>query len=247
MVLKLFNKDKVYSPSEKVGEYTILRALGEGRYGICYLASKGDKQYILKQLKKDMLKQAGEKAKYEQEVLDKIHYESIPKFIEKLQYDKFTGYVLEYKEGKTFEEIIYVDNYVFSKEEIYEIGLQLINISEYLHSLRIVHRDIRVPNVLYHNGKVILLDFGLARWVNNERYTPDVDFSYLGDFLIHLYYTAYEVVDEVERPWYEELELEEDEKRVLKRLMGVTERYKSIEEVKKDFLMLKAKNNGIVL
>lgn len=239
MVIKLFNKDKVYSPSDKIGEYTILKVLGEGRFGICYLANKDEKLYIVKQLKKGMLKQSGEKIVYEREILEKTQHECIPKFIEKISNDKFYGYILEYKEGKTFEEIIFADNYVFKKEEIYNIALQLISIAEYLHSIGVVHRDIRVPNVLYNNGKVILLDFGLARWINNKRYSVDVDFSYLGDFLIHLYYTAYEIKEEIdEKPWYEELDLYDDEKRVLKRLMGIEERYKSIEEVKEEFLML---------
>lgn len=238
MVLRLFNKDKVYSPTEKIGEYTIKKILGEGRYGICYLIYKDKKQYILKQLKKGMLKKIGFKVNYEKEILQKVQHGHIPKFIKKLEYDTFSGYVLEFKEGKTFEEIIFEDNYIFDRKEIYNIGMQLINILKYLHDIGVVHRDIRVPNVLYNEQKVYLVDFGLARWINKKNYTADIDFSYLGDFLIHLYYTSFESNDSKEKPWYEELDLLKNEKIFLKRLMGIDDKYENINQVEADFLFL---------
>ncbi|MDP4142864.1 MAG: protein kinase [Bacillota bacterium] len=231
--------DTVYSPTEQVGEYTVLRILGEGRYGICYLVSKDNKQYILKQLKRNMLKKIGHKANYEPEILKTLNHKRIPKFIEKLEYDKFLGYILELKEGKTLEEIIFIDNYVFSKEEIFNIAIQLIDILKYLHGKGIVHRDIRVPNVLYNLGEIHLVDFGLARWVNEDRYVETVDFSYFGDFLLHLLYTAYNVENEQEKPWYEELDLPKEEMIFLKRLLGMEEVYKDINQVENELLKIK--------
>ncbi|MCX7922985.1 MAG: protein kinase family protein [Clostridia bacterium] len=238
MVLKLFNKDKVYLPGQQIVGYTVLELLGEGRYGICYLVSEGDRQYILKQLKREMLKKIGHKVSYEKEILRSIQHDSIPRYIKKLEFDDFFGYVLEFKEGKTFEEIIYKDNYTFKREEIYDIGMQIINILKYLHSKGIVHRDIRVPNTLFNNGNVYLVDFGLARWANNEKYKLDVDFSYFGDFLLHLHYTSFEGEGAKAKPWYEELQLTENEVTLLKRLLGIEERYKSIEEIEVDFLSI---------
>ncbi len=139
-----------------------------------------------------MLKKIGSKVIYEQEILKNINHNCIPKFIKTLQFEKFFGYVLEYKEGKTFEEIICEDEYVFKREEIYDICIQIIEILKYLHKSGIVHRDIRIPNTIYYKKKVNLVDFGLARWINNKRYTENVDFSYLGDFLLHLYYTSFQ-------------------------------------------------------
>jgi serine/threonine-protein kinase len=239
MVLKLFNKDKIYSPYQKIDEYTVLEILGEGRYGICYLVHKDEKRYIIKQFKKGMLKKIGYKAKFEEEILRAIQHDSIPKFIRRIEYDEFLGCLLEFKEGKTFENIIFKDNYVFEREEIYSVAMQLINILKYLHSEGVVHRDIRVPNTIYKQGKVYLVDFGLSRWINKKRYTVDVDFSYFGDFLIHLYYTSFEVKDNKEKPWYNELDLSKEELVFLKRLLGIEEKYKNINEVEKDFLSLR--------
>ncbi|AWI05150.1 protein kinase family protein [Clostridium drakei] len=239
MVLNLFKKDKIYLPGEQIDKYTIVKIIGEGRYGICYLVSNNNKNYILKQLKKEMLKKIGKKVCFEEEILSSVNHNCIPRFIEKIEKDKFSGYILEFKEGKTFEEIIFKDDYIFRRKEIYKICFQLISILKYLHSMGIVHRDIRVPNTLYNNGKVYLLDFGLARWINDERYTIDEDFSYLGDFLLHLYYTSFEIVNKKSKPWYDELNLYKEELMFLKRLMGIEKKYKSLDELEHDFLCFK--------
>lgn len=238
MVLKLFYKDRVYSPHERIGEYTLIKVIGEGRYGICYLVSKDDKKFILKQLKNRMVRKVGIDTIFEEQILGSIKHPSIPRLITRISMEEFNGYILEYKEGKTFEEMIYQDKHIFEREEIYSIGLQLIQILRYLHDKRVVHRDIRVPNTLYNEGKICLVDFGLARWVDGDTYKTDVDFSFLGDFLLHLYYTSYRVINWKKGPWFEELKLTSKETVLLKRLMGIENRYGSIYEVEHDYLTM---------
>ncbi|MDP4161198.1 MAG: protein kinase family protein [Bacillota bacterium] len=235
MVLSLFRRDKLYKPSEQIADYAIEKIIGEGRFGICYQVSQDQKSYILKQLKRGMLKKAGVKARFEEEILRSLQHESVPRFIKKIERKDFYGYVLEFKEGKTFEDIIYLDKYVFERAEIYRVGRQLIEILKYMHSKSIVHRDIRVPNALYDGQKVNLVDFGLARWINNEKYRADMDFAFLGDFLLHLYYSSFQLKGFKKRPWYDELQLQPKELSLLKRLMGVDQRYTSIFDVEHDF------------
>jgi serine/threonine protein kinase len=235
MVLSLFRRDTLYKPSEQIAGYIIEEIIGEGRFGICYQVSHGQKSYIIKQLKRGMLKKAGAKVRFEEEILKSLQHESVPRFIKKIEVQDFYGYVLEFKEGRTFEDLIYFDKHVFEREEIYRVGSQLVGILKYLHSKNIVHRDIRVPNTLYDGQKVNLVDFGLARWINNEKYRADMDFAFLGDFLLHLYYSAFELKGWKKRPWYDELPLPPKELQFLKRLLGVTQRYTSILEVEQEF------------
>ena len=235
MVLGLFKKDRIFKPAEEINGYRVLKLLGEGRYGICYHIFRGQKQFILKQLKRRMFEKPKEKVRFEEEILKGLKYEAIPQFIEKVELPSFCGYVLEFKEGRTFEEIICLDKHVFSRSEIYSVGKQLIEIIKFLHSKGIVHRDIRIPNTLYHGQKVNLVDFGLTRWINDRKYKEDMDFAFLGDFLLHLYYTSWEFKGGKKRPWYEELELPEKELLFLKKLMGVNPRYRSIIEVESGF------------
>ena len=237
MVLKVFCKETEYLPGQKIEGYTVLKKAGEGRYGICYLVSKGSTYYIVKQLKRNVLKKAMIKAGLEAQILQEIRHPNLPMFIDKINNNDFYGYVLEFKPGKTFEEIIFDDQYIFDKKKIYDVAAQLIRILKYLHGCGVVHRDIRIPNTLFYKGTVFLVDFGLARWIDSEEYTVDIDFSYLGDFLLHLYYTSYEI-KEKSKPWYKELDLKKDELRFIKRLMGIDKSFKNIDEVETEFLSI---------
>jgi serine/threonine protein kinase len=236
MVLSLFGRTRVFKPSEHIAEYTVEKTIGEGRYGICYLVRRGQQFYVLKQLKKGVLKRSGTKAHFEEAVLKRLKHEAIPRFIERIEHADFRGYVIEFKEGRTFEDVIYVDKHAFERGEIYRVGCQLLEILKYLHSQEVVHRDIRVPNTLYDGQKVHLVDFGLARWINDRKYKADMDFAFLGDFLLHLYYSGFDFKGGKKRPWYEELVLTEKELFFLKRLMGLEERHGSVVEVESDFL-----------
>lgn len=235
MVLGLFRRDRVFRQEEEINGYRVLKLSGEGRFGICYHIFRGQKQFILKQLKQRMLKKSKGKVRFEEEILKELKHEAIPQFIEKVELPGFCGYVLEFKEGRTFEDIISLDKHVFARSEIYSAGRQLIEIIKYLHSKGVVHRDIRIPNTLYDGQKVNLVDFGLARWINDRKYKEDIDFAFLGDFLLHLYYTSWECKGGKKGSWYEELELQEKELLFLKKLMGVNQRYYSIIDVESDF------------
>ncbi|PRR79603.1 protein kinase family protein [Clostridium vincentii] len=236
--------DKYYKIKEIVNGYSILKIIGEGRYGIVYLAiNDNHEKCILKQLKKDMLKKTRKKLFYEEQILQSLDNTKFPKFISKFK-DKYReGYILEYIEGKVFEDLLAEDEYKFSKDEIYKICSQLLEIVEVLHSNNIVHRDIRLPNViLKENKELALIDFGLARIIDDKRYVKEMDYWFIGDFLIHLYYSSYEETDSVERPWYEELDLNLEEKNFLKKLMGIQESYHNIEEIKKQLEKIKNMN-----
>ncbi len=229
--------DKYYKPGEQINGYFITEVVGEGRYGIAYLAEDHElKKYIIKQLKKNMVKKTKEKLFYEEVLLKKLDYPCFPKFIEKFDLPGVKGYILEYMEGQIFEDLLMDDNRHFTRKEIYEIAFNMIDIIAILQKNNMVHRDIRPPNViLTESNQLILIDFGLARYIDNKKYGKEMDYWYLGDFLIHLYYTSY-YLDETqkERPWYEELELTEKEKTFLKRLMGIQGIYTEIEEIKRD-------------
>ena len=141
-----------------------------------------------------------------------------------------------------FEDLIVEDKHIFSKDEIYNVGSQLLELVEILQNNNIVHRDIRLPNViLKKNKEIALIDFGLARFIDNDRYLKEIDYWWIGDFLIFLYYSSYTETNSEERPWFEELELNIDEKIFLKRLMGIEERYKDIKDIKEQLEIIKNK------
>lgn len=229
---------KIYSPGCLIGEYKVIKLIGEGRFGVCYLVDLDGKQYVLKEIKPKTIKKSGNKIIFEQEILLGIDHQSIPKIVDTIKNDNMYAYILEYKSGKTIEDMLFGDNHIFTHAEIYKVGLKIIGLIKYLHERNIVHRDIRVPNVIIDEEDVYLIDFGLARLINNERYTPSVDFAYLGHLLLHLYYSSFKKTNKKSEPWYNELELSLGEMNFLKKLLGLDDIYKSIYDVEKDFLEL---------
>lgn len=233
--------DTYYNNNDNVFGYKILEIIGEGRYGIAYLAidSKGNK-VVIKQLKEEMLETSRKKVIYEFKTLRAIDNPYVPKVITAFKDNDKEGYILEYIKGDTLYNVISIDDYRFTRDDIYYVCIKLLDIMESLHEKGIVHRDIRLPNVIINeNNEIFLIDFGLARFVDNDRYYKEEDYFYLGDLLLHLYYTSFYEVSSLEdeeqsdNPWYEELSLFKEEEVFIKKLMGIERPYRSISEIKK--------------
>ena len=194
-------------------------------------------------MKKEIKKKSENKLFNEEMTLKMLHHPYFPKFISRFKDKDREGYILEYIEGEVFEDILRNERYQFSREEIYEVCGQLLDIVEILHSYNIVHGDIRLPNIIRKDNKELsLIDFGLARIMYNNYHTKDLDYWYIGDSLIHLYYTTYQEVSKIERPWFEELDLKPEEEVFLKRLMGIEESYENIHEIRQQLNRIKNSN-----
>lgn len=228
------NNNKYLKENDTIDSYTIQGLLGEGRYGIVYLAVDEDKhKYVVKQLKKEMIKKRENNLIYEELSLKKLQHPYFPKFISRFKDNDREGYILEYIEGEVFEDILRKERYQFSREEIYEVCGQLIDMVEILHSYKIIHGDIRLPNIIRKDNKELsLIDFGLSRIMDNDYYTKELDYWYIGNCLIHLYYTTYQKVNRIDRPWFKELSLKPAETVFLKRLMGIEKSYVNIHEIR---------------
>ncbi|HVJ49741.1 protein kinase family protein [Desulfitobacterium sp.] len=228
---------------KKFSQYTIDRLLGEGRYGLCFLArSESGNKVVIKKYKTSLGQKELPNCIDEAVILSKLKDKRIPAFLGVVNEKRFYGFVLEYKNGCTVKELLFKHNYKFTRREVFHTGLQLINIIQYLHENGVVHRDIRIPNVLMYQGKVCLIDFGLARWAD-KTYRYDLDFSYLGDFLLYLIYSSYEKKEKNKQlpwpkklPWYEELSLTSEQQLFLRKLLGLEFVYENINDIKTDFI-----------
>ena len=79
--------------------------------------------------------------------------------------------VMEYVDGKTVRELLN-DGHRLLPERILEIISGVLRALEYSHQAGIVHRDIKPGNVMVtRNGDVKVMDFGIARAMNDEQAT----------------------------------------------------------------------------
>lgn len=237
-MLLVFNSKK--HCGKQLAEYTIIRSVGEGRYGKCYFASApSGYPVIIKRFKPKMFKKNHEKSEYEAVILSQLKHDKIPELLGVINYKGFYGFVLELMNGNTIEEMLFKQKHIFNDTEIYDIGIQLIEVIKYLHFNGVVHRDIRCANVLYDGNNISLVDFGLARWIDGKQYKCDTDFSYLGDLLLYLLYSSFEKPKNYKKQtWYEELRITCNQKLFLKRLLRVESPYGDIFEIECEFIKL---------
>jgi serine/threonine protein kinase len=233
----LLHKKLRYS-GKQFGKYIIGEPLGEGRYGLCFIArSDMEEKVIIKKFKPGIFKKYGERNIYEAVILSNLNDKRIPELLGVINEKGFYGFVLEFKNGDTVKDLLFKYNHKFTREEFFNIGIKLIKIIKYIHKNGVVHRDIRIPNVLIDQEEVYLIDFGLARWADNNKYPYDLDFSYLGDFLLYLLYSSFEAKENNKKlPWYEELTITNKQKLFLKRLLGLEPIYENIGHIEIDFI-----------
>ena len=172
----------------KRGQYEIIDTLGQGGFGITYLAQdhKRKKEVAIKSLNVSFLKQryrdkygntdsfgeflAQEQDKFNTEamVLATFDHPHIVKvYPELFQENGLSCMVMEYVKGKNLEQYLYA-NGVFSESAGLGIIKGIGEALSYIHSRNYLHRDIKPANILLResDNQAILIDFGLAREVN---------------------------------------------------------------------------------
>ena len=86
--------------------------------------------------------------------------------------------MMEFVPGNDLEEVLGLREHPFSVAKVIEWADQLLDALEELHSFDppIIHRDIKPANLkLTPKGKILLLDFGLAKGVAGQMSTAEVD------------------------------------------------------------------------
>lgn len=99
---------------------------------------------------------------YEAHILKLIGHSRIPKYVEIFSFQHNEYMVQEYVRGDPLSNMI-LKGYLFSEAEIVKLIVQLLEILCYLHRQYIVHRDLRLGNLILNDGQLYLIDFGLAR------------------------------------------------------------------------------------
>ncbi len=224
-------------PKARLKDFKVIKKIGNGRYGVCYLAENNLGQLVvIKRLRAINFERSLENIKYEVMILASLDDERIPEVIGVINEDNFKGYVMSYIKGDTLSKLVKEDKYRFTKREIYSLGSRLIDIVRYLHEEGVVHNDIRSPNIIINEKEVYLIDFGLARWVdwNGEGYL--VDYSFLGKVLVTILGTR--VSEEREKlniSLEEKLGLNYEQSIFIRTLEGTNFYFGSIYEIQDEF------------
>ncbi|MBR8834890.1 MAG: protein kinase [Stigonema ocellatum SAG 48.90 = DSM 106950] len=157
--------------------YQIQRVLGQGGFGRTYLATDsqrfGDfcvlKEFLPSNREEYFIQKSRELFEREARVLYQINHPQVPKFLAWFTEQERLFIVQEYIDGKTYSQLLQErlsqQNQSFSEAEISQWLRDLLSVLDYLHGIKILHRDISLDNVMLpdNQSKPVLIDFGLVK------------------------------------------------------------------------------------
>ena len=172
-----------------VDDLTLIKPLGKGAFGEVFLTSKqGTKQkFATKQIDKKYAANPKAKKYLDNEImiLKDIDHENIVKLYDVKETSQYFYLVTEYCNGGGLSDCLekYQEehNAAFPEELVQYLMKQIVSALRYLHAKRILHRDIKLDNILVHydseedrvnknlmKAKVKMIDFGFARYLKKE-------------------------------------------------------------------------------
>lgn len=162
-----------------LGDYHLIKPIGQGALGLVYLAEHRfmKRQYALKILSEDFASDRGFIQRFEDEiaVLAMLDHPNIVK-IHDISFAQGQYFLVSDCVVDTLGESTHLGQYVASRQdglkedEIFDILLQIAKALDYAHGQQrgnqfIVHRGLKLNNILISSDKIQVSDFGLSRIV----------------------------------------------------------------------------------
>jgi serine/threonine-protein kinase len=176
---------------QTMGAYTLLSLIGEGGMGSVWLAERSDGRFTgraaIKILNAASIGRAGEERfRREGSFLARLRHPHVAQLIDAGVSTGGQPYlVLEYVEGEPIDR--YCDTRALRVEDRLTLFLDVLAAVAHAQANLIVHRDIKPSNVLVTgDGRVKLLDFGIAKLVESE----PADRTKTGESALTLEYAA---------------------------------------------------------
>lgn len=174
----------------QVDNLTLEKELGKGAFGAVYLTKidNDDTPYATKVYDRQTIEKSPDLFRYlktEATILKHLNHPNIVKLREVKKTKKHYYLVMELCNGGELSKILkqYIAKYnkAFPEEIVQYLMRQICDAINYLHNLDIMHRDIKLDNILLHfdneedkknldimKGTVKIIDFGFAIFLNNK-------------------------------------------------------------------------------
>ncbi len=165
------------------GRYEIVRKIGGGGMGAVYLASdknlggvlRAVKEMVQSYIEDTQQEKAVSDFKRESMLLTSLEHQSIPTIYDYFFDEKEARFylVMKYISGGDLAARIRSANQGrIDEKDVTEWAIQIADVLDYLHNRQppIVYRDLKPANIMIdgNSGRVMLIDFGIARWINKE-------------------------------------------------------------------------------
>lgn len=160
----------------RFGAYVLGSTLGEGEFGKVKLGWRKDgkhpSQVAIKLIKRDTIARDSEseiKIHREINLLRLLSHPNIVNLVEVLKSGKYIGIVLEYASGGELFDYILQHKYL-KENTAKKLFAQLVSGVDYMHSKGLIHRDLKLENLLLDKHKnIIISDFGFVNSYNRDK------------------------------------------------------------------------------
>ena len=172
-------------PDMVIGRYKLVQKIGEGGCGVVFMAEQTQpvhRKVALKVIKPGMdTKRVIARFEAERQVLALMDHPSIAKFFDAGATQSGRPYfVMELVRGVKITE--YCDQNSLTTEDRLKLFIQVCQAVQHAHQKGIIHRDIKPSNILVANSSTglplpVVIDFGIAKAINNQELTDKTLFT----------------------------------------------------------------------
>lgn len=160
--------------------YTIIKMLGQGTFGITYLASTsyGEsvavKEFFMREIngrngssvtsgnKKGMVDYSRKKFVREAGNLSKLHHPNIISVREAWAENDTVYYSMEYLDGGSLDDLILSEGGLTEADAL-RYTREMATALMFMHNNKMLHLDLKPSNVMLTHGHAVLIDFGYAK------------------------------------------------------------------------------------
>lgn len=174
------------------GKYRIEQVLGQGGFGITYLAvqTSDNRQVAIKELflngvnervgtviqvsnsaNDTLFEKQKEKFKKEAKRIMSLDNEHIVKVYDLFEENNTVYYVMDYLEGESLASKMKREGHPLTESEVMDILPQLLDALSEIHKYQIWHLDIKPANIMLIDKNVVLIDFGASKQITPSEMT----------------------------------------------------------------------------
>ncbi|KAK7114041.1 serine/threonine-protein kinase Nek11-like [Littorina saxatilis] len=150
--------------------YEVLKKLGSGNFGVAFLCNdikNENEQKVLKEISVgDLQPDETVDAMHEARLLSRLDHPSIVKFHDSFIDGEFFCIITEYCDGGDLDDKITEykkKGMKFEEKTVLDWIVQLTMALQYMHSRRVLHRDLKTRNIFLRQNMVKIGDFGISR------------------------------------------------------------------------------------
>jgi tetratricopeptide (TPR) repeat protein len=176
MASGLFASAAVLRPGDVLGgRYEILQLLGEGGMGAVYKARDRElnRFVALKVIRPQLAASPAILARFKQELLlaHQVTHKNVIRIYDLAEADGVKFITMEFIEGVDLRHLL-LEHGKLPPAEAVEVIRQVCLALDAAHSVGVIHRDLKPQNIMQDKqGRILVMDFGLARSVESEGMT----------------------------------------------------------------------------